>query len=479
MPQVLVRVLTAEQRKTSEPGEQDARRAHEISLFSPFSAGVRSGFSPAPPRLNFSSPQLTKTYCCFDKSGSVRNMNRLSLGSVRAFSTGRASRSYAPLSDIYILSAARTPVGRMSGGLKSKTAVELGTIAVKAAISRSGLKPEHIDEVYMGQVLQGNAGQSPARQVTIQAGCPTTTESTTINKVCASGMKAVMLAAQSLQLGTRKIMVAGGMESMSNAPFYFPRNAAFGNQTAYDSIIKDGLWDVYNNFHMGMCAEHCATTQGISREEQDAFAVESYKRAAEAWKNNAFKDELVEVELKKGSLAVDEEFSNLKLDKVSTLRPAFKKEGGTVTAANASSLNDGASAMVLAHKDAAAEFGGKPLARIIATADAALPPVDFTIAPAKAVEKALSEAKLSVGDIAKWELNEAFAVVGIANTRILGLDPAKVNVNGGAVALGHPIGSSGSRIVVSLIHSLKPGEYGCAAICNGGGGSSAVIVQRM
>lgn len=404
---------------------------------------------------------------------------RLNGAGLRCFTTGRIARNYSPLSDVYILSAARTPVGKMGGGLKSKTAVELGTIAVKAAISRAGLKPDQIDEVYIGQVLQGNSGQSPARQVTIGAGCPTTTESTTINKVCASGMKALMLAAQSIQLGTRKVMVAGGMESMSNAPFYFPRNAAFGHQTANDSIIRDGLWDVYNNFHMGMCAEHCATTQGITREEQDAFAVESYKRAAEAWKNGAFKDEIIEVELKKGTVAVDEEFSSLKLDKVPSLRPAFKKDGGTVTAANASSLNDGASAIVIAHKDAASGAGVKPLARIIATADAALPPIDFTIAPAEAVKKVLNSAGLKVADIAKWELNEAFAVVGIANTRLLGLDPSKVNVNGGAVALGHPIGSSGSRILVSLIHNLKQGEYGCAAICNGGGGSSAVIVERL
>lgn len=398
---------------------------------------------------------------------------------MRAFSSARVVRSYSPLSDVYILSAARTPVGKLNGGLKSKTAVELGTVAVKAAIARAGLKPEHIDEVYMGQVLQANSGQSPARQVTLGAGCPTTTESTTINKVCASGMKAVMLAAQSLQLGTRKVMVAGGMESMSNAPFYFPRNAAFGHQTANDAIVKDGLWDVYNNFHMGMCAEHCATTHGITREEQDAFTVESYKRATKAWENQAFKDEIVEVELKKGSIIADEEYTGLKLDKLSSLRPVFKRDGGSVTAANASSLNDGASALVLAHKDAATEIGAAPLARIIATADAALPPIDFTIAPAKAIEKVLSVSGLKVSDIAKWELNEAFAVVGIANTRLLGLDPAKVNVNGGAVALGHPIGSSGSRIIVSLIHSLKSGEYGCAAICNGGGGSSAIIVQRI
>lgn len=399
--------------------------------------------------------------------------------SARAFSTARVALQVSPLSDIYVLSAARTPVGKFQGGLKGVSAVQLGAAAVKAVLARAGVKPESVEEIYMGQVLQAGAGQSPARQVTLSSGCPTTTESTTINKVCASGMKAVMLAAQSLQLGTRKVMVAGGMESMSQAPFYFPRNAAFGHQTALDAIVHDGLWDVYNRFHMGMCAEHCATTQGITRAEQDEFAIESYRRATEAWARDAFKDEIVPIEVKKGQVTVDEEYSTLKADKVSTLRPAFKKDGGTVTAANASSLNDGASALLLAHKDAAAQLGVAPLARIIATADAALPPIDFTIAPAKAVEKVLGEAGMKVGDIAKWELNEAFAVVGIANTRILGLDPAKVNVNGGAVALGHPIGSSGSRILVSLIHSLKKGEFGCAAICNGGGGSSAVIVERM
>ena len=328
----------------------------------------------------------------------------------------------------------------------------------------------------MGQVLQGNSGQAPARQVALGAGCPSTTEATTINKVCASGMKAVMLSAQSIQLGTRKVVVAGGMESMSNAPFYFPRNAAFGNQTAYDAIIKDGLWDVYNNFHMGMCAEHCAETQGISREEQDEFAISSYTRATEAWKNNVFKEEIAPVETKKGEVTVDEEFSGLKMDKVATLRPAFKKSGGTVTAANASSLNDGASALVLAHKESA---GSSPLARIIGTADAAIDPIDFTIAPTTAINKLLSQTGVAKESIAKWELNEAFAVVGIANTRLLGLDASKVNVHGGAVALGHPIGSSGSRIIVSLVHDLKKGELGCAAVCNGGGAASAILIERL
>ena len=398
----------------------------------------------------------------------------------RGFSSARRLLADSPFKDVVILSAKRTPVAKFNGSLKGLSAVELGTVAVKAAIADAGIQASDVEEIYMGQVLQGGVGQSPARQVAIASGCPKETEATTVNKVCASGLKSVMLAAQSIQLGLRKVMVAGGMESMTNSPFYFPRNASFGNVQASDAIIKDGLWDVYNKFHMGMCAEHCATTQGISREEQDAFAVESYRRAAEAWKNNAFANEIAPVELKsKKGVTVfdhDEEYSALKLDKVPTLKPAFKKEGGTVTAANASSLNDGASALVIAHKDTA---GAKPLARIVEMADAALAPIDFTIAPAQAIEKVLKRANLTKDDIARWELNEAFAVVGIAVTRLAGLDPAKVNVNGGAVALGHPIGSSGSRILVSLVHSLKAGEYGCAAICNGGGGSSAVIVQRL
>ncbi|BFZ55173.1 hypothetical protein PYCC9005_002213 [Savitreella phatthalungensis] len=407
---------------------------------------------------------------------------RISHSARRAFSSARpALAKDSPFKDVVILSARRTPVGKFNGTLKGKTAVELGTVAVKAAISDAGIKPEDVDEVYMGQVLQANVGQSPARQVALAAGCPDSTEATTINKVCASGLKSVMLAAQSIQLGLRKVMVAGGMESMSNAPFYFPRNASFGNTLAHDSIVFDGLTDVYNKFHMGMCAEHCAQTQNISREEQDAFAVESYRRAAEAWKQGRFASEIAPVDIStkkaKATFDHDEEYSALKLDKVPTLRPAFKKDG-TVTAANASSLNDGASALVVAHRDAVPS-GTTPLARIVDMADAALAPIDFTIAPAEAIKKVLSRAGLSVGDIAKWELNEAFSVVGIAVTRLAGIDPAKVNVSGGAVALGHPIGSSGSRILVSLVHSLKQGEYGVAAICNGGGGSSAVIVQRL
>jgi acetyl-CoA C-acetyltransferase len=398
---------------------------------------------------------------------------------IRSFSTARPARN---LQDVYFLAAKRTPVAKMNGALKSKTAVELGTVAVKAAVAASGLKPDQVEEVFMGQVIQANAGQSPARQVVLGAGMPVTTEATTINKVCASGMKSIMLAAQSISHGDRQVMVAGGMESMSNAPFYMPRHLSFGHVTANDSIVKDGLWDVYNNFAMGFCGEHCAETYKITREEQDAFAIESYKRALAAWDAGVFKDEVVPVELggrKGGIVTEDEEPRALKLEKIPTLRPVFKREGGTVTAANASPLNDGASAVVLAHKAVAEANNLTPLAKVIGFADAALKPIDFTVAPAEAIKKVLAKTGLQVKDIAAWELNEAFAVVGIVNTRLLELDSAKVNVNGGAVALGHPIGSSGSRIVVSLLHSLKQGEYGCAAVCNGGGGSSAIIVQRM
>ncbi|ORY85457.1 peroxisomal 3-ketoacyl-CoA-thiolase [Protomyces lactucae-debilis] len=398
---------------------------------------------------------------------------------LRSFST---SRPHQKLSDVVFLAAKRTPVAKMNGALKSKTAVELGTIAVKAALAASGLKPEAVEEVFMGQVIQANAGQSPARQVVLGAGMPTSTEASTINKVCASGMKSIMLAAQSISHGDRQVMIAGGMESMSNAPFYMPRHLTFGHVTANDSIVKDGLWDVYNNFAMGLCGEHCAETYNISREEQDAFAIESYKRAVAAWDAGKFKDEVVAVELggrKGGVVTEDEEPRSLKLDKIPTLRPVFKREGGTVTAANASPLNDGASAVVLAHKSVAEAQGLTPMARMVGYADAALKPIDFTVAPAEAIKKVLAKTGLAVKDIAAWELNEAFAVVGIVNTKLLQLDPAKVNVNGGAVALGHPIGSSGSRIVVSLLHALKQGEYGCAAVCNGGGGSSAIIVQKM
>ncbi|CAG8529173.1 17577_t:CDS:2 [Funneliformis caledonium] len=373
------------------------------------------------------------------------------------------------------MSAVRTPVGCFNGSLKKLTAPELGAIAAKGALEKSRLKPEHIEEVYFGNVLQANIGQSPARQVVIKAGLPTSTEATTINKVCASGMKAVILAAQNLALGDRSIMIAGGMESMSNAPFYVSRNAAYGHQTMFDGIIKDGLWD-------GNCAENTAKKYNISREVQDEHAIESYKRAAEAWKNGVFKNEVIPVEInERGKIVVideDEEYKNVKFEKIKTLKTVFQKDG-TVTAANSSTLNDGASALTLATRSKADELGLKPLARIVSYGDAAVDPIDFTIAPSQALPVALKKAGLSISDISLFEFNEAFSVVGRVNEQILGLDPSKVNIAGGAVALGHPIGSSGSRILVTLIHLLKPGQLGAAAICNGGGAASSIIIERI
>lgn len=380
-----------------------------------------------------------------------------------------------------VFSAVRTPVGCFNGSLKSLSAPNLGAIAARGAIERAGLKPEQIEEAYIGNVLQANLGQAPARQVVLEAGCPESTEATTINKVCSSGMKAVMMAAQSIKLGDRDIMLAGGMESMSNAPYYSKRNLLFGHQQLSDAIIKDGLWDVYNQIHMGNCAENTAKVQNISREEQDAHALESYRRAAKAWENGVFDNEIVPVSIKskKGEVIVkeDEEYKNVKYEKIPTLRPVFQKDG-TVTAANASTINDGASALVLMSRQKAEELGVKPLARILAYADAATAPIDFTIAPSMALPIALKKAGVDIKDISLFELNEAFSVVAKANEKILGLDPSKVNVAGGAVALGHPIGSSGSRIIVTLTHLLKSGELGAAGVCNGGGAASAIVIQR-
>lgn len=385
------------------------------------------------------------------------------------------------INDVFIVSAARTPIGSFNGVLKKATAPELGVVAVKAAIERAGLKPDQIEEVYMGNVLQGNVGQAPARQVALKAGCPDSTEATTINKVCASGMKAISLAAQNIMLGQRGVMVAGGMESMSNAPYYLPRGNTYGHVQALDSIVKDGLHDVYNQVAMGNCAENTAKKLSITREQQDAFAIESYRRSAEAWKTNAFANEIAPVTIsdKKGDVTVseDEEYKNVKLEKIPSLRPVFDKNG-TITAANASTLNDGASAVVLASEAEVKKLGVKPLAKIVAFADAACAPIDFPIAPAYAIPKALERAGLTKDDISLFEINEAFSAVALANNQMLGLDASKVNVLGGGVSLGHPIGSSGARIVVTLAHALKPGQYGCAGVCNGGGGASAIIIKR-
>ncbi|RHZ45049.1 hypothetical protein Glove_692g9 [Diversispora epigaea] len=494
------------------------------------------------------------------------------------------------LNQVFIVSAVRTPIGCFNGALKKLTAAELGAIAAKGAIEKAGLKPEQIEEVYFGNVLQANQGQSPARQVVIKAGCPTTTEATTINKVCASGMKATILAAQNLAIGDRSIMIAGGMESMSNVPFYVPRNVTYGNQELSDGIIKDGLMDVYDQIHyditisyitttititnlkkcgcpttteattinkvcasgmkatilaaqnlaigdrsimiaggmesmsnvpfyvprnvtygnqelsdgiikdglmdvydqihmatkifsiLGNCAENTAKKFGISREAQDQHAIESYRRAAEAWKNGVFKEEIVPVIIsdRKKEIVVneDEEYKNVKFEKIPELRPVFQKDG-TVTAANSSTLNDGASALLLMTKEKVEELGVKPLARVVSYGDAATDPIDFTIAPSKALPVALKKAGLQISDISLFEFNEAFSVVSRANEQILGMDPNKTNIAGGAVALGHPIGSSGSRILVTLTHLLKPGQLGAAAICNGGGGASSIIIERL
>jgi acetyl-CoA C-acetyltransferase len=388
---------------------------------------------------------------------------------------------------VYILSAVRTPMGSFLGGLSSISATKLGSIAIKAAVERSGVNVDHIDEVFMGNVLQAGVGQAPARQAALGAGLGQNVPCTTVNKVCASGMKSIMLGAQSILAGDNHVVVVGGMESMSQTPHYVSgRNGTkFGNITMLDGITKDGLLDVYSNVPMGNCAELCAKEHNISREDQDAFAIESYRRAAAAWEAGKFNDEIVAVPVpqRKGDpvmVTKDEEYTNVFLDKIPSLRPAFDKEG-TITAANASTINDGASALVLASEEMVQKLGLKPLAKIVSYADAAQAPEWFTTAPSIAIPKALEKAGLSTSDVDFWELNEAFSVVGIANTKILGLDPAKVDVNGGAVALGHPLGNSGSRVIVTLIHVLKQnnGKIGGAGICNGGGGASAIIIENI
>ena len=389
--------------------------------------------------------------------------------------------------EVYIVSAARTPIGSFLGAFSSVSATDLGATAIKGAIDKAGINPADVQEVFMGNVLQAGVGQAPARQAALKAGLSNTVPSTTINKVCASGMKSVMLGAQSIIAGDNDLVVAGGMENMSQTPHYIDgRNGTkFGNILMLDGITKDGLLDVYSKVPMGNCAELCAKEYNVTREDQDAFAVDSYKKSAAAWKNGHFANEVVPVSVpqRKGDAILvgeDEEYKNVFLDKISSLRPAFDKEG-TITAANASKLNDGASALVLASAEAVAKYNLKPLAKIISYADAAHAPEWFTTAPAKAVDKALAKANLQKEDINFWEFNEAFAVVGLANVKILDLDPEKVNIYGGAVALGHPLGNSGSRILVTLVNVLKQNnaKYGGAAICNGGGGASAVIIENI
>ena len=389
--------------------------------------------------------------------------------------------------EVYIVSAARTPMGAFMGAFSTTPATQLGSIAIKGALEKGDVHAEWIDEVFMGNVLQAGVGQAPARQAALGAGLGQNVPCTTINKVCASGMKAIMFGAQSIIAGDNHVVVAGGMENMSMTPHYIDgRNGVkFGNITMLDGITKDGLLDVYNKVPMGNCAELCAKEYSITREDQDAFAIASYTKASDAWKAGRFNNEVVPVAVpqRKGDpvmVTEDEEFKNVFLDKIPGLRPAFDKDG-TITAANASTLNDGASALVLASKEALEKFGLKPIAKIVSYADAAQAPEWFTTAPARAIPVALGKVGLSVGDIDFWELNEAFSVVGIANTKLLGLDPSKVDVNGGAVALGHPLGNSGSRIIVTLINVLKQNnaKLGGAGICNGGGGASAMIIENI
>ena len=388
--------------------------------------------------------------------------------------------------EVVIVSAARTPIGSFMGALSTIPAPQLGAIAIKGALNKINLNPALVDEVLMGQVIQAGAGQAPARQAAIFAGIPNTVPCTTVNKVCASGMKAVMQAAQSIANGDAHIIVAGGMENMSLIPHYlYARTGTkFGPTSLIDGMQKDGLVDAYNQNAMGVCADACATEYKFSREDQDAFAIQSYKRSAAAWDAGKFDNEVVPVEVpqRRGEPVVvskDEEFTNVKLDKLPQLRPAFTKDG-TVTAANAFTINDGAGAMILMSKEKAQELGLKPLATIKSFADAAQQPEWFTTAPAKALPKALDKAGITLEDVDFFEFNEAFSVVGLANMKILGLHDTNVNVNGGAVSLGHPLGCSGVRIIITLLNVLQQNnaKIGAAAICNGGGGASAIIIER-
>jgi len=390
------------------------------------------------------------------------------------------------MKEVVIVSAVRTPMGSFGGALSSVSATQLGSVAIKGAVEKAGINPNEIDEVYMGNVLQANLGQAPARQAAIGAGLNQDVPCTTINKVCSSGMKSIMLAAQSIMCGDNEVVVAGGMENMSAVPHYFAKGRngqKLGDMKLVDGLVKDGLTDVYNKVHMGNCAELCAKEMNFSREQQDAFAVESYNRSAKAWAEGKFSDEVVPVAVaqRRGDdliISEDEEYKNVKMDKIPNLRPVFDKEG-TVTAANASTLNDGAAALILMSADKAKALGLQPLAKIKSYADAAHQPEWFTTAPAKALPIALEKANISTGDVDFFELNEAFSVVGLANIEKLGLDASKVNVNGGAVSLGHPLGCSGARIIVTLLHVLKQNQakVGAAGICNGGGGASAMVVE--
>jgi acetyl-CoA C-acetyltransferase len=390
--------------------------------------------------------------------------------------------------EVYIISAVRTPIGSFGGALKDLSATQLGAIAIRAAVERAGILPDKVQDVLMGSVIQANLGQAPARQASKFAGLPDSVNCTTVNKVCASGMKAIAQGAQSILLGDADVVVAGGMESMSNVPFYLPAlrwGNKYGHTQVLDGLARDGLTDVYDGKAMGNAAELCASTCGISREEQDAFAIQSYQRSQQAWEKGLFAHEVVPVEIpqRKGAAVVvsrDEEPFNVKFDKIPTLSPAFQKDG-TVTAANASTMNDGAAAVLLMSRKMAESLGLKAIGRILSYADAEQAPEWFTTTPSLAVPKAVEKAGLAMADIDFWELNEAFSVVGIENSRRMKLDPTRVNAHGGAVSLGHPLGCSGARIIVTLLNVLKVNQkrFGAAGICNGGGGASAMVIESL
>jgi acetyl-CoA C-acetyltransferase len=391
------------------------------------------------------------------------------------------------MKEVYIVSAVRTPIGSFGGALAEVSATQLGATAIKGAVERAKLNPSEVQDVFMGSVLQANLGQAPARQAAKFAGLPDTVHCTTVNKVCASGMKSVIIGAQHIMLGDSEVVVAGGMENMSATPYYVEKGRygmKYGHGQLLDGIVKDGLTDVYNNNAMGCSADLCGTEHNVTREEQDAYAIQSYKRSAEAWAAGRFKDEVVPVTVKtrKGDVQVaeDEEYKNVFFDKIPGLKPVFTKEG-TVTAANASTINDGAAALVLMSKEKMEALGLKPIARILGYADAEQAPERFTTAPAIALPKAVAKAGLKMSDINFFEINEAFSVVSLANNKLMSLDASKVNVNGGAVSLGHPLGASGARIIVTLLHVLQQNKakYGAAGICNGGGGASAIVVENL
>ena len=392
------------------------------------------------------------------------------------------------MKEVVIVSAVRTPIGSFGGALSSVSATKLGAAAIQGAIKKAKIENNIIDEVFMGNVLQANLGQAPARQAAIFAGIAENVPCTTVNKVCASGMKSIMLAAQTIMCGDNNVVIAGGMENMSSVPHYFQQGRTgqkLGDMKLIDGMVKDGLTDVYSRTHMGLCAETCAKEMKISREEQDTFAIESYNKSAKSWQEKRFSEEIIPVEVpqRRGDAIIvseDEEYKNVRMEKIPNLRPVFDKEG-TITAANASTLNDGASALVLMSAEKAKELNIEPLAKIISYADAAQEPEWFTTAPAKALPIALSKAGISKNDVDYFELNEAFSVVGLANIKMLDINADKVNVNGGAVSLGHPLGNSGSRIIVTLLNVLQQnnGKIGAAGICNGGGGASAIVIEKI